>query len=88
LYEISGVHEAAVVPVPDEILGSAIKAFIVADNGRQLSESTIINYCKENLEYFMVPKYVEFVNSFKKTTSGKIDKKELAHAAFGDRKPI
>lgn len=83
LYEIDGVHEAAVVPVPDEILGSAIKAFIVADNGRQLSESVIINYCKENLEYFMVPKYVEFVDSFKKTTSGKIDKKELVHAASG-----
>lgn len=77
LHEIKGVTEAAVIAVPDEILGSAIKAFIVANSKNDLTEKDVIKYCQENLESFMVPKYVIFVDSFAKTTSGKIDKKAL-----------
>lgn len=77
LHEIDGVIEAAVISVPDEILGNAIKSFIVKDHGIDLSEKDVLAYCTKNLETFMVPKYVEFVKSFKKTSSGKIDKKQL-----------
>jgi amino acid adenylation domain-containing protein len=77
LHEIEGVIEAAVIPVPDEILGNAIKAFIVKSNQSPLTEKDVINYCKMNLESFMVPESVEFVDSFQKTSSGKIDKKVL-----------
>lgn len=78
LCEIDGVIEAAVVPVPDEILGSAIKAFIKTDPSRcELSVADVIRHCTDNLEAFMVPKYVEFVAEFPKTATGKIDKKVL-----------
>ena len=77
LYEIKGVTEAAVIGVPDEILGSAIKAFIVLNSDDNLQEKDIIKYCQDNLESFMVPKYVVFVDAFAKTSSGKIDKKVL-----------
>ena len=77
LHEIEGVAEAAVIGIPDDILGKAIKAFILKNSSSSLTEKQIIKYCQDNLESFMVPKYIEFVDSFKKTSSGKIDKKEL-----------
>jgi long-chain acyl-CoA synthetase len=77
LCEMDGVVEAAVIGVPDEIFGQAIKAFIVAKEGRSLAEKQVQKYCMKNLEPFMLPKYIEFRNSLPKLTSGKIDKKLL-----------
>jgi amino acid adenylation domain-containing protein len=77
LHEIKGVAEAAVIAIPDEILGNAIKAFIIPTNGSTLTEKDILKYCSENLESFAVPKHIAFIDSFPKTSSGKIDKKAL-----------
>ncbi|MDP2960229.1 MAG: AMP-binding protein, partial [candidate division Zixibacteria bacterium] len=74
LYNLEGVLETAVVGVPDEILGQAIKAFVVLKEGINLSEKDILRYCSKNLEDFMVPKYVELVETLPKTESGKIRK--------------
>ena len=78
LHEIEGVAEAAVIPVPDDILGNAVKAFIRLKDNASIDKEDIIQYCSDNLESFMVPKYVEFVDSFIKTSSGKIAKKALS----------
>ena len=77
LYEMNGVIEAAVIGVPDEIFGQAIKAFIITHEKTDLTERQVMKYCMKNLEPFMIPKYVEFRSILPKTTSGKIDKKKL-----------
>ena len=77
LSQIEGVSEAAVVGVADDVLGQAIKAFVMVDQGAQLSEKTVLRYCSEHLENFMVPKYVEIRTDFPRTSSGKIDKLAL-----------
>ena len=77
LYELDDVIEAAVVGVPDDILGNAIRAFLVLREGSQLTEKEILLHCQKHLENFMVPKYVEFRKELPKTTTGKIKKRAL-----------
>jgi len=78
LYSHPEVAEAAVVGVPDAILGQAIKAVIAPKDGCQLSDKEIMRYCAGRLEDFMVPKWVEVRPSLPKTGNGKIDKRELS----------
>jgi amino acid adenylation domain-containing protein len=71
------ILEAAVVGIPDEILGQAIRAYVVPERGSRLTEKDILKYCSERLETLMVPKCVEIRESLPKTASGKINKQEL-----------
>lgn len=77
LYALNGVVEAAVVGIPDEILGLAIKAVVSLKKNSNLTGKDIMMHCRKNLENFMVPKVVEFRDKLPKTTTGKISKKEL-----------
>lgn len=78
LYRLDGVAEAAVVGIPDQILGQAIKAVITLREGAQLKERDVQRHCSAHLDDFMVPKFIEFRDSLPKTSSGKISKRELA----------
>jgi acyl-CoA ligase (AMP-forming) (exosortase A-associated) len=77
LYSMEGVAEVAVIGVPDDILGQAIRAVVVPKNGAELKEKDILQHCKNHLEDFMVPKYVEIRSSLPKTDTGKIRKTSL-----------
>ncbi len=77
LCENEDIVEAAVVGVPDEVLGEAIKAYVVLKEGSSLTEKEVLAYCSRNLEDFMKPQLVEIRESLPKTASGKITKKGL-----------
>lgn len=70
------VLEVAVIGIPDERCGEAVKAFIVKrDNS--LSESELKAHCKANLTGYKLPKFYEFRESLPKTNIGKVLRREL-----------
>jgi long-chain acyl-CoA synthetase len=71
-----GVLECAVVGVPDERCGEAVKAFIVLKD-QSLTKDAIKAFCKENLTGYKVPKHYEFRESLPKSNVGKILRKDL-----------
>lgn len=77
IYELPEVLEVAVIGVDDEIQGQAIKAIVVPAENATIDNRKIISHCRQNLEGFMVPKYVEFASELPKTSSGKIIKRNL-----------
>ncbi len=78
LHALDGVYEVAVVGVPDELLGEAVKAFVVLKPGAQHTERDVLRHCLGHLESFMVPKQVVFVDALPRTDTGKIKKTGLA----------
>jgi acyl-CoA synthetase (AMP-forming)/AMP-acid ligase II len=75
--QVEGVNECAVIGVDDDILGQAIKAFVVTEPNATMNKKDIPAYCAKNLEPYSVPKYVEILNALPKTAHGKIDKRAL-----------
>jgi long-chain acyl-CoA synthetase len=76
LYRHPDVLECAVVGVPSERSGEAVKVFMISSNA-DLREDEIRDFCRENLTAYKVPRHVEFVTELPKSSVGKILRREL-----------
>lgn len=78
LYASGLVHEAAVVGVPDPMLGEAIIAFVQPLDGISTAiEEELRAFCKKELPAYMQPRHVTLLDTLPKTAHGKIDYKRL-----------
>jgi acyl-CoA synthetase (AMP-forming)/AMP-acid ligase II len=75
LYAMGGISKVAVFGISDHMFGQVIVACIVTKKDVKLSNQQVKKHCARNLEPFMVPQYIKFMNEFPISTSGKIDKK-------------
>lgn len=77
LYEHPKVLEAAAIGVPHETRGETVKVFIVVQPGETLTAEEVIEFCRERLAPYKVPRLVEFRDELPKSTIGKVLRRVL-----------
>jgi fatty-acyl-CoA synthase len=81
-----GIKEAAAIGVEDDRFAQRLKAFVVLEQGQELSEDDVKAYVKDNLANYKVPREVVFVDALPRNQTGKVLKRELADLD-GERAP-
>ena len=81
LYTHPEVSDVQVYGVPDEKYGEKVAAAVKLRQDSELTAENIRDYCSENIAYYKVPEYVDFVEGYPMTASGKIQKYKLREAA-------
>lgn len=83
LAELDGVAEAAVVGVPDDRTGEAVKAVLVRAAGSALTEEEVREHCAVRLARFKTPSVIAFVDDLPRTPTGKVARRQLAQVPGG-----
>jgi long-chain acyl-CoA synthetase len=81
--EIGAIVEVAVIGVPHELLGEAIKAFVVKTSDSNLTAAEVIEHCRRRLPIFKSPESVDFLDKLPHTSSGKVMKRKLKAMTVG-----
>jgi long-chain acyl-CoA synthetase len=77
LHQHPKVVEAAVIGVPSKVRDEAVRAYIVVEKGQELTKAEILEYCRDRLSKFKIPKQIHFVEALPKSAMGKVLKRVL-----------
>ena len=80
-----GILEAATIGVPDPRRGETVKSFIVLQPGKDLGTDAIVEYCRERLAPYKVPREIEFLDELPKSTVLKVLRRELRDRELAKR---
>jgi acyl-CoA synthetase (AMP-forming)/AMP-acid ligase II len=73
LFQTGKLRGAAVIGIPDDMLGQVIKAFVIAKDGTPIDTAALLAVCAEKMPRYMVPKFIEVLTELPRTSSGKVD---------------
>ena len=85
LFGHPAVADVAVIGVPDEQWGEAVKAVVVRKPDAQLTPGELIGWARERIAGYKLPKSVDFIDALPRNPTGKILKRELRKAYWGER---
>ena len=80
LYRLEGVSECAIVGIPDAKYGEVVGAFIIPKEGASITAADVRTYLRDKIANYKMPKVIEFVESFPKTATGKIQKNRIVES--------
>ncbi|MED3647494.1 AMP-binding protein [Halalkalibacterium halodurans] len=81
LYQHPDILDAQVVGVPDEKYGEAVSAWIKLKPGVSVTSEEIRDFCQGKVAHYKIPRYIEFVDDYPMTASGKVQKFKLRQMA-------
>jgi fatty-acyl-CoA synthase len=82
LYTHPEISDVQVYGVPDQKYGEQVAAAVIPKSGASLTEEDVKEFCRENIAQYKVPGYVDFVEEYPMTASGKIQKYKLREASI------
>ena len=77
LFSHPKILEACTIGVKDDYRGETVKAFVVVKKGESVTEQEVIDFCRQNLAAYKIPRTVEFIDELPKSAVGKILRRKL-----------